>query len=201
MLPRLWRALSDPAAWEAALAIVGAMTVVGLASLAIRPDWRQKLGQALWESALPGHVSRARVIQVIDGDTLVIEGGATVRLLGIDAPETSHPGLEHPQAYGQEAKERLRRLVEGRVVSLEQDVSDTDHYGRSLRHVWLGGRLVSEVLVAEGLARANSIPPDRRYADRLARAEERARRSGRGLWSLPRPTPIGVFRLLPPPAK
>ncbi len=193
--------LDSPDDWQRVLATLGAVSVVGLVALLLRPELRHRLGEWLLRSAAPAAVSRARVLHVIDGDTLVIEGGSTVRLLGIDAPETSNPALAHEQPYGREATLRLQALVEDQKVLLERDISETDRYGRLLRHVWLDGRLVSEILVAEGVARVYRIPPDRRYAERLAKAEERARKAGVGLWSLPQPTPIGVFQLLPAPGR
>ena len=71
----------------------------------------------------------ARVAQVIDGDTIVIEGGYHVRYIGIDAPKRDEP-------LYREAKEANRALVEGKTVRLERDVSDRDRYGRLLRHVY-----------------------------------------------------------------
>ncbi len=181
--------------------MAGVLALVCLMVLLVRPGLRRSVGEWLLRTSVPGAASRARVVHVVDGDTLVIEGDVTVRLLGLDAPETANPALEHEQPYGQAATQRLRDLVAGRSVLLERDVSESDRYGRLLRHVWLDGRLISEILVAEGLARAYRIPPDSRYAERLAAAEDRARRAGRGLWSLPRPTPIGVFQSLPAPAR
>ena len=75
----------------------------------------------------------AKVIQVIDGDTITVEGGYRVRYIGIDTPET-HPV---PEAYGTEAWQVNRQLVAGREVRLEQDKSNTDKYGRLLRYVYV----------------------------------------------------------------
>ena len=140
-----------------------------------------------------GPTEPARVATVIDGDTLVLEDGRTVRLLGIDTPETVHPDMDGPQPYGLAASERLRMLVEGRHVRLERDVSDVDHFGRTLRHVWQGRTLVAERLLREGLGHAQAIPPDTRHAARLRDAERAAREAGRGLWSVPRPTSLPIF--------
>ena len=71
----------------------------------------------------------ARVTQVVDGDTIIIEGGYRVRYIGIDTPEI-YPEVE---AFGIEAWQANRRLVEGKEVRLERDVSETDKYGRLLR--------------------------------------------------------------------
>lgn len=131
--------------------------------------------------------------EAVDGDTLRLEDGRVVRVLGIDAPETRHPDMRGPQPLGVEAAARLALLVEGRAVALERDAQDADHYGRLLRHVWVGEELVAERLLAEGLARSLILPPSQGHAARLRAAESAAREGRRGLWGLARPTPLPIF--------
>ena len=121
----------------------------------------------------------AMVIQVIDGDTITIEGGYRVRYIGIDTPET-HPELE---AFGMEAWQANRWLVEGKEVRLERDVSETDKYGRLLRYVYVDDIFVNAELVRQGLARAKAYPPDIKYQDYLEQMETEARLAGRGIWA------------------
>jgi micrococcal nuclease len=121
----------------------------------------------------------AEVSQVIDGDTIVIEGGFHVRYIGIDTPEV-HPQLE---ASGMEALQANRELVEGKEVRLERDVSETDKYGRLLRYVYVNGILVNAELVRQGLAYARAYPPDTKYQDYLEELETEAREAGRGMWA------------------
>ena len=133
---------------------------------------------------LPGYACRApsdlvRVIRVIDGDTIVIEGGHRVRYIGIDAPEV-YPRLE---AYGMEAWQVNRELVEGKKVRLERDVSEADKYGRLLRYIWVDDIMVNAELVKRGLTRAKAYPPDTKYQDYLAEMETEARLTGRGAWA------------------
>lgn len=116
---------------------------------------------------------------MIDGDTITIEGGYRVRYIGIDAPET-HPDLE---AFGIEAWQANRKLVEGKAVRLEQDVSKTDKYGRLLRYIWVDDILVNAELVRLGLAQAQAYPPDTKYQDYLEQMEAAAREAGRGMWA------------------
>jgi len=125
-----------------------------------------------------GTECQVRVVRVIDGDTIEVEGGARVRYIGIDAPEV-YPQTEY---YGPEAWTRNRELVEGKTVTLEKDVSETDVYGRLLRYVWVDGVFVNGELVRLGYARAISYPPDTKYQERLAQLEEEAREARRGLW-------------------
>jgi len=121
----------------------------------------------------------ALVIEVIDGDTIVIEGGYRVRYIGIDAPEI-HPDVE---AFGIEAWQANRKLVEGKEVRLEKDVSDTDKYDRLLRYVYLENVFINAELVKEGLARAIAYPPDTKHQDYLEQMEAEAREAGRGMWA------------------
>jgi len=121
----------------------------------------------------------AKVTQVIDGDTIIIEGGYRVRYIGIDTPEI-HPRLE---AYGMEALAANRMLVEGKEVRLERDVSETDKYGRLLRYVYVGDVFVNAELVRQGLAEAKAYPPDIKYQDYLEDLEAEARQAGRGIWA------------------
>jgi micrococcal nuclease len=121
----------------------------------------------------------ARVTEVIDGDTIIIEGGYRVRYIGIDTPET-YPEAE---AFGIEAWQANRSLVEGNEVRLEKDVSETDKYDRLLRYVYVDGVLVNAELVKQGLARAKAYPPDTKYQAYFEEMEAEAREAGRGIWA------------------
>jgi len=121
----------------------------------------------------------ARVTQVVDGDTITIEGGYRVRYIGIDTPEI----YPQPEAFGREAWQANRRLVEGKEVRLERDVSETDKYGRLLRYVYVDGVFVNAELAKEGLAQAKAYPPDTKYQDYLEKMETEARQAGRGMWA------------------
>lgn len=102
-----------------------------------------------------------------------------MRYIGIDTPEI-YPDAED---FGIEAREANRRLVEGKKVRLEKDVSETDKYGRMLRYVYVDDIFVNAELVKEGLAEAKAYPPDTKYQDYLEQMEAEARKAGRGIWS------------------
>jgi micrococcal nuclease len=126
----------------------------------------------------------ARVTRVIDGDTIVIEGDQRVRYIGIDTPEL----YPEPEAFGEAARQANLRLVEGKLVRLERDVSNTDQYGRLLRHVFVDGEtFVSAELVRQGLAEVRAYPPDLKYQTELEKLQQEAQAAGLGLWkdSLP----------------
>jgi micrococcal nuclease len=128
------------------------------------------------------------VDEVLDGDTLRVRtaGSAesvTVRLIGIDAPERSHPSVGK-EFFSDEAASRLSSLCRGKTVLMETDAEETDKYGRLLRYVFLpppDGRLLNEEMLRAGMARAYTRFPFSRKSAFLA-AEGNARREGAGLW-------------------
>ena len=120
----------------------------------------------------------ARVIKVVDGDTIIIEGNYQVRYIGMDTPEIQ-PNVE---PFAMEAWEANRRLVAGKEVRLERDVSQTDKYGRLLRYVYVDDVFVNAELVRQGLAEAKAYPPDTKHHDYLEQVEAEAREAGRGMW-------------------
>ena len=121
----------------------------------------------------------ATVTRVVDGDTIIIDTGQRVRYIGIDTPEV-YPQKE---ALGMEAWQANRQLVEGKEVRLEQDVSETDKYGRLLCYVFVDGIFVNAELVRQGLAEAKAYPPDTKYQDLLEELEREAREARRGIWA------------------
>lgn len=125
-----------------------------------------------------------RVVRVVDGDTLLIETGHRVRLLGVDTPETKHPHRPR-EPFGEDAAEFTRRAVEGRVVRLELDRHRVDHYGRTLAFVWVEDDLLNEELIRQGYSRAETRFPLRSdYQKRLVDAETLARKERLGIWTL-----------------
>jgi micrococcal nuclease len=127
----------------------------------------------------------ATVTRVVDGDTVEIspsvEGLSTVRLIGVDTPET-HGGT---QPYGPAASEFTRQHLEGEEVSLELDVGKVEPYGRLLAYVYLpSGEMFNETLVEEGYAQVATFPPNVKYVDRFLEAQREARAANRGLWGL-----------------
>jgi len=121
-----------------------------------------------------------QVMYVIDGDTIVVEGGQQVRYIGIDTPEITRGDI---QCYGEEATERNKELVAGKRVLLVPDITDRDKYDRLLRYVYVDETFVNRSLIESGHARTLYIEPDTRYYAFFADAQERAKTTGLGLWS------------------
>lgn len=128
-----------------------------------------------------------RVVRDIDGDTIVVDVAGvptTVRLIGIDTPETKKPGTP-VQCYGPEASAYTAALVDGRQVWLQRDPTQdqVDVYGRTLAYVWLDtGTMLETQLLAGGYAREYTY--DRAYLERsdFRRLEHDAKTRGAGLW-------------------
>jgi endonuclease YncB( thermonuclease family) len=106
------------------------------------------------------------VTKVIDGDTIVVEGGWHVRLIGIDADEKGYPCYE-------QAKKRLENLILEKQIKLEKDQTDLDQYDRCLRYVFLNGINIDVQLVLEGLAVARFYD-DVKYKAEISSAEKQA---------------------------
>lgn len=133
-------------------------------------------------------LTKAKVKKVVDGDTIHLESGETVRYIGVDTPETKHPN-KPVECFGREAAAKNKELVEGREILMEKDVSNTDRYGRLLRYIYLPNPeatdeaiFVNEYLVEQGYAHLLTYPPDIKYDKMLKDAQTLAREEKRGLW-------------------
>lgn len=129
---------------------------------------------------------RVLVARVVDGDTIKLDDGQTVRLIGIDTPETVDP-RRPVGCFGKEASKKAKELLEGKIVILQKDVSDTDKYGRLLRLVFLpldNQQLlfVNDYLVREGYAKVYTFPPDVKYNEQFLQGERNAQEFKKGLW-------------------
>jgi micrococcal nuclease len=135
------------------------------------------------------------VARAVDGDTLKLENGERVRLIGIDTPEVHESAKLYRDArksgrdaaaiqkLGRKAANFTKKLVDGKRVRLEFDVEKHDKYGRLLAYVYLkDGMFVNAEIVKQGYASPYTFPPNVRYADVLRRLYQEARENRRGLW-------------------
>ncbi len=129
-----------------------------------------------------------RVTSVIDGDTLKVtqdELTVTVRMIGIDTPETVHPA-KPVQCFGKEASEKAKVLLTDAMVRLEFHNSQgiRDKYGRLLAYVFLeNGTNVNEYMIAEGYAYEYTYNVPYKYQSAFKEAEVSARVQKKGLWA------------------
>lgn len=135
------------------------------------------------------------VTRVVDGDTIQLESGERVRLIGIDTPEMhesdklyrdsrkARQDTETIKALGKKAYGFTRGLLEGKRVRLEFDVERKDRYGRLLAYVYLkDNTLVNAEIVKQGYASLMTYPPNVKYVDELRKLYQEARENKRGLW-------------------
>jgi len=130
------------------------------------------------------------VTKVIDGDTFWIDDGSEkgkkVRLIGIDCPETRRTRKKEVGYYGKEAKEYVKKRLDGQSVRLVFDVDQTDHYGRLLAYVYLeDGTFLNAELMELGYAEVMTIQPNSLYADEFVALQREARENKRGMWGQP----------------
>lgn len=131
----------------------------------------------------PLSTTHETVVSVVDGDTVKLESGESVRIVGIDTPETVHPS-KPVQCFGKEASNQMKQIVEGKVVRLETDPTqgDRDKYDRLLRYVYVNDQDVGAMMISEGYAFSYRKYPVSRI-DEYNQLETEARENKRGLWA------------------
>lgn len=134
--------------------------------------------------------SEAKVVRVIDGDTIEIEGGVRIRYLLVDTPEIAHNSQETSECWGDEAAKMNSDLVLGKTVQIHYDVQCTDRFNRTLAYVTVGGQEVNTLLVQRGYACVLYIPPNgEARREELEKLQLDAKNARRGLWNACSPLP------------
>ncbi|HEX3736101.1 MAG TPA: thermonuclease family protein [Solirubrobacterales bacterium] len=170
----------------------GSLALLLIAAAILLRPWESDPARRLFaiggQASGPGASQRlaGKVVRAVDGDTLEVEidGGRTetVRLIGVDTPETVKPGVP-VQCFGPRASRFEHRGVEGHRVRLLTGVEPRDFYGRLLAYAWVKGRFLEVELLRRGLARTLTFHPNDRFAARFERLEQTAARAGKGLWN------------------
>jgi micrococcal nuclease len=120
-------------------------------------------------------------VRVVDGDTIELDAGERVRLIGVDTPEAVDP-RRPVQDFGKEASAFTRRMAQGRQVRLEFGDESRDRYGRTLAYVYLpDGTFLNAEIIRQGYGHAYTRFPFR-YQEEFLALERQARAEGRGLW-------------------
>jgi micrococcal nuclease len=134
---------------------------------------------------------QAQVVDHVDGDTLRVRipnppaglrAVETIRMIGVDTPETVHPQRE-VEFFGKEASEFTRQRLLGNPVLLAFDWDLRDRYGRLLAYLYSpGGECHNADLIRQGYAHAYTSYSFQ-FMDEFRRLEQEARREKRGLWA------------------
>lgn len=132
---------------------------------------------------------KAEVVQVYDGDTIqvsILNNYETIRLIGINTPETKGKYNETDEYYGQEAASFLKDLLpKGTTVYLEADLENRDQYDRLLRYAWLDSEqeiFVNLIMLEKGYAETMFFEPNTKYYELFIEAESDAKANNLGLW-------------------
>ncbi len=136
-----------------------------------------------WFSPRPQPSGDWRVVErVVDGDTLVLDGGERVRLSGVDTPETVDP-RRPVQHFGKEASAFTQRMAEGKRARLAFGAERRDRYGRTLAYVYLeDGTFLNAEIIRQGYGHAYTRFPFE-HQEEFRRYEREARDNKRGLWA------------------
>ena len=131
--------------------------------------------------------SQVRVLEVIDGDTIKLSNGRSLRYIGLDTPEIRIKDKSGnfkylPQPFSLEAKEFNRKLVEGKNIRVEFDIEKTDRYGRLLGYCFVDKTFVNAKLIEQGYAVLYTYPPNVKYVELFIDAQKKARKRKKGLW-------------------
>ncbi|AXI59345.1 nuclease [Pseudomonas kribbensis] len=145
---------------------------------------------AIWLSAAqafcpkPSGLSSVAVQRVVDGDTVRLSDGRSVRLIGLNTPELGKQGRSD-EPFAVAARKRLEALVadSGGRVGLRLGAQEKDHYGRTLAHLYsVSGASLEAQMLAEGLGFQVAVAPNVDLVDCQQAAERSARQAGLGLW-------------------
>lgn len=126
--------------------------------------------------------TEARVVAVLDGDTVLLDTGQSLRYLGIDAPEVAH-GRTPADCYANEARDANSRLVLHKKIRIAYDGPTVDPHGRILGDVFLpGGRSVGAELVRTGCAVVFAKQDAFRRREEFTACQKEAVEARRGMW-------------------
>ena len=127
-----------------------------------------------------------KVLKVVDGDTIKIKyNGKTekVRLIGIDTPESVSPNKSKNCEEGKIASNFTKNYLEGKNIKIEFDVQQRDKYNRLLAYIYIDNQMYNEILLKEGYAKLDTVPPNIKYVNDFKKLQEKARKNKKEFWS------------------
>lgn len=130
-----------------------------------------------------------RVSEVIDGDTIILDDGRTVRYISVDAPELKKGPKGQDKCFAQEATEINRQLVENKRVRIETDKNEMDRFGRTLAYVYLDETFINQHLLEQGAAKFHLDTVNLKHQADLIAVTQKAHEDKVGLWSQCAPDP------------
>ncbi|WP_253510054.1 thermonuclease family protein [Pseudomonas rhodesiae] len=161
--------------WLKKASLVGAFFVPGIWLSAVQ-------AQAFCNA--PASLVQVQVARVVDGDTVRLSDGRSVRMIGLNAPEIGQKGRPD-EPFAVAARQRLQALVQasGGRVGLVPGREAKDRYGRTLAHLYgADGRNLEAQLLADGLGFQVAVAPNVDLVTCQQAAEASARNAQKGLW-------------------
>ena len=162
--------------------------ILGFIFLAFVQNQPQVPGKSLPPVVSVSNQANAKVVRVIDGDTikvLINNKEETVRLIGIDSPETVDP-RKPVQCFGIEASNKAKEILNNQTVRLESDPTqgERDKYGRLLRYVFLLDRTnFNKLMISQGYAHEYTYKGNPyRYQLEFIQSAKEARENNKDLW-------------------
>lgn len=128
-----------------------------------------------------------KVFSVLDGDTIRYKDKdgklQSVRLLGVDAPESNTARYKKTECYGKESKAYLTQVLKGKTIELEfdQNQAQNDSYWRQIAYVYLEGRLINQELIEQWYAKEYTHKTEYHQQRNFQEKEQQAKRQHRGM--------------------
>lgn len=133
--------------------------------------------------------SKYRIIRVVDGDTFKVRyqgKNISVRLIGVDTPESVHRDTYRNTKWGKKASQYTKKELTNQMVCLQFDSAKYDKYGRLLAYVYVKDhgkyRMYNKKLVQKGYARAVCYEPNHKYKKEFALLQKQAKKQKLGFW-------------------
>lgn len=128
------------------------------------------------------------VSSVIDGDTFRIKyQGKTqsIRLLGVDAPESTKTRYKYLECFGTQAKDHLKSLLDKKKITFQFDPSQDqkDIYDRLLAYVFIEDENINQTMIEDGYAKEYTYKTPYLYQSSFKQAEQSAQEQRLGLWN------------------
>lgn len=177
-------------------------------TLGFETGWDNSTYSVLLNSKAP--FGEYKVTRVVDGDTIkVMFNGKeeSLRLIGVDTPESVHPNNSKNVPEGKIASDFTKKRLEGKTIGIEFDVQERDQYGRLLGYVYYNGEMFNKTLLKEGYGKLATFPPNTKYVNEFTKLQETARNNKKGFWTTiekpapkPKPQPKAEIKPTPKPS-
>lgn len=144
----------------------------------------------IYLALLSGHslAGQFKIIKIYDGDTIMAKGHDIVMyvlLAGVDAPEIASRNHEQDQPFGQKSRQYLENTILNKNVEIKGYGIGPHPYNHLIGEIFMGDKNINIELIKEGLAEVwREKSPEGLTIDLYLKAQEEAKKVGRGIWSL-----------------